>query len=461
MNLRISAVVTAFALATILGNAQCFAQNAYITNSSSNTVSVIDTATNTVTATVDVGFFPYGVAVSPDGSKVYVTNRGSGTESGTVSVIGTATNTLIATVPVGLSPFGVAVSPDGSKVYVTNSAFFTPSGTVSVIDTATNTVIATVAVGRRPFGVAVTPDGRKVYVTNSFPGAGVSVIDTATDTVIASIVVEGSPEGVAVAPDGSKVYVAASRNGPAAATVPVIDTATDTVIATIFTGLSFPSTAVAVSPDGSKVYVTNGGAAGVSVIDTATNTTITTIGGVGFGITGVSVTPDGSKVYVAGASNDVKVIATATNTVTTTIPVGLGPRAFGIFIQPAPNARELVNDKVSFEPLASTFQITSDTTGCPAGFTGIFSFTARLTNSSENLLTNLVVDVTTLTNDNLLQNADGGPAGVGARLTVPRQDGFSDGVLHPEDFVDVPFIICLKEQLPFTFLVDVFGRSER
>jgi hypothetical protein len=65
--------------------------------------------------------------------------------------------------------------------------------------------------------------------------------------------------------------------------------------------------------------------------------------------------------------------------------------------------------------------------------------------------------VTTLTNGNLLQNADGGPGGVGARLTVPQQEGFTDGVLSPEEFVDVPFIICVTAQAPFTFTVDVFG----
>jgi YVTN family beta-propeller protein len=58
-------------------------------------------------------------------------------------------------------PFGVAVTPDGSKVYVTNLL----SNTVSVIATATNTVSATIAVGDHPEGVAVTPDGSKVYVT--------------------------------------------------------------------------------------------------------------------------------------------------------------------------------------------------------------------------------------------------------------------------------------------------------
>ena len=46
----------------------------YVANLGSNTVSVIDTATNTVTDTVNVGSYPRGVAVNPDGKKVYVTN---------------------------------------------------------------------------------------------------------------------------------------------------------------------------------------------------------------------------------------------------------------------------------------------------------------------------------------------------------------------------------------------------
>ena len=65
---------------------------------------------------MNVGSGPYGVAVSPDGTKVYVAND----NSNTVSVIDTATNTVTATVPVGSYPSGVAVSPDGTKVYVAN-----------------------------------------------------------------------------------------------------------------------------------------------------------------------------------------------------------------------------------------------------------------------------------------------------------------------------------------------------
>jgi YVTN family beta-propeller protein len=78
-------------------------------------VSVISTATNMVTATIPVSSLPHFVAVSPDGSKVYVTNA----TSNTVSVINTTTNTVIATIPVGSNdpsaggsfPQGVAVAP--------------------------------------------------------------------------------------------------------------------------------------------------------------------------------------------------------------------------------------------------------------------------------------------------------------------------------------------------------------
>jgi YVTN family beta-propeller protein len=142
--MKMRLLIAAFALAGLLGTGQSLAQNAYITNLGSNNVSVIDTKTNKVTATIPVGAGPLGVAVSPDGSKVYITNDND--NPGTVAVIATATNKVIATIPVGDAPFGVAVSPDGGKVYVVNEA--SNPGTVAVIATATSKVIATITVGR-------------------------------------------------------------------------------------------------------------------------------------------------------------------------------------------------------------------------------------------------------------------------------------------------------------------------
>lgn len=103
-----------------------------------------------------------------------------------MSVINTSSNTVVATMPVGANPVDVVLNPTGSRAYVDNSA----DNTVSVINTATNTVVATVPVGVFPLGVAVNPAGSRLYVTNSFANS-VSVIDTSTNAVVATVAVGG------------------------------------------------------------------------------------------------------------------------------------------------------------------------------------------------------------------------------------------------------------------------------
>ena len=85
-------LAVAFLVSCALGCGPALAQNAYITNSGDNTVSVFSTRSGTVIATIPVGSGPYGVAVSS--TRAYVANSGDGT----VSVIDIATNTNIATI---------------------------------------------------------------------------------------------------------------------------------------------------------------------------------------------------------------------------------------------------------------------------------------------------------------------------------------------------------------------------
>ncbi len=290
---------------------------AYIANFGDGNVSVIDTASNTVVATVAVGNSPYSLSVNPAGTRVYVTNN----SDHSVSVIDTASNTVTATVllAVGFLPYGVAINPAGTRVYVGNTDY---SGSVSVIDTASNSVTATVAVGHNPRGVAVNPSGTRVYVANYLSNS-VSVIDTASNTVTATVAVGILPYGVAVNPAGTRVYVTNYGGN----TVSVIDTASNTVIATVAVGSS--PQGVAVNPAGTRVYVANG-----AVIDTASNTVVATVA-VGSYPVGVSVNPTGTRVYVANAfSNNVSVIDTASNTVTATVAVGSDPYSLGNFIGP-------------------------------------------------------------------------------------------------------------------------------
>jgi YVTN family beta-propeller protein len=122
------------------------------------------------------------MAVTPDGSQVYVGCLGPGE----VVAISTATNTVNAAIPFDGLDFRVAVSPDGSTVYVSGVT----SNSVGVISTATNTLTTTIPVGPQPTGVAVTPDGSAVYVVIR-GNTTMSVIDTTTNTVVAT----GIPAG--------------------------------------------------------------------------------------------------------------------------------------------------------------------------------------------------------------------------------------------------------------------------
>jgi YVTN family beta-propeller protein len=122
--------------------------------------------------------YPKSIIVNPAGTRVYVANSGSNN----ISVIDTTSNTVINTVDVGEKPGHLAGNPAGTRIYVANSG----SNNISVIDTTSNTVINTVDVGEKPAHLAVNPAGTRVYVTNSASNS-ICVIDIPSNTVIDTI----------------------------------------------------------------------------------------------------------------------------------------------------------------------------------------------------------------------------------------------------------------------------------
>lgn len=289
---------------------------AYIASFNTDTVDVVDLTTHTVEkGKISVGTEPNSATINPNGTQVLVTNRGSDT----VSVINPATDTVVATIPVGDRPHGVVFTTDGSKAYVANYG----SDTLSVINTATNAVTGTINVSGLP--VAMVVIGQKLYLTQQ--GADqIAVINLATDTVTSQITVGDSPYGLSTNPAGTKIYVANQLSR----TVSVINVANNTVEATISVG-SRPSATV-VSPDGGTVYVANTDSDTVSVIDAATNTVVDIIQ-VGTSPYTIGVSTDGSKAYAINfTSSNLSVIDTATNTVIQTIGLSNGPYMVGPFM---------------------------------------------------------------------------------------------------------------------------------
>src|SRR5262245_42886862 len=106
--------------------------------------------------------------------KAYVANFGDST----VSVLDTGSRGVVATIPVAQGPHGMAVSSDGRTVYVAGDG----SSSVSVIDTARDKVAKTIEVGKTPNGVALTPDGKELLVA-VFGEDRIAFVDTATQTV--------------------------------------------------------------------------------------------------------------------------------------------------------------------------------------------------------------------------------------------------------------------------------------
>lgn len=219
-------------------------------------------------------------------------------------------------IPVGLFPEQLAVTPNGSEVWVADSGPQTstsPVSGVAVIDTSTDKVTGRLRLRGDPTDVAFSPSGEEAYVTTS---SGLFVFDTSTLSVVRFVEGLGDPESVAVAPNGKDIYVTESSEGALA----TIDAATDQVVGTTRVG-EMPWQAT-VSANSATVYVANPDSNTVSVVNTASRTVTGTIDVPGDPDT-VALTPDGSQLWVGDNTNgSVTVIDTADGAITGQVNLG-------------------------------------------------------------------------------------------------------------------------------------------
>ena len=164
----------------------------YVANYATDDITVIDATLNSVSATIPLpaNSNPFGLAQTLDSSKLYVT----GWSSNAVYVVDTARKAITATIPVGVRPVSAAVTPDASRVYVSNYNGSASITSVSVIDAASNTVLTDIPLpsGVAPSGISVHPDGDWVYVASYSTGV-VFVIDAASNTITNTVTVGTRP----------------------------------------------------------------------------------------------------------------------------------------------------------------------------------------------------------------------------------------------------------------------------
>jgi 6-phosphogluconolactonase len=274
-----------------------------------------------IPAMVPTASYADGIAVSPDGRSVYVTN---GSFPATVSEYtvdpdtGALSPKTPATLPVGQgAPLGIALTPNGRSAYVTN--YSEAEGTISQfnIDPLTGVLSpktpATVPAGTLPQRIAVSPDGKSAYVTAATSRFGSIVlqynIDPATGALSpktpAMVATDDGPTAVVVSRDGKSVYVT-NDIGNGGGTVTEYDVGaggalTPKTPASIPIG--FEPIALAITPDGKSAYVANelgntiaqeNIAPATGVVSPKTPPTVAT----GSGPSGIVVTADGTSAYV-------------------------------------------------------------------------------------------------------------------------------------------------------------------
>ncbi|MCU0426694.1 MAG: hypothetical protein MUF71_13820 [Candidatus Kapabacteria bacterium] len=191
---------------------------------------------------------------SPDGKEIWTTQM---MDNGTVLVLDASSLATMKTISVGAMPAEVTFSRDGKYAFVCNGA----SNNVSVIDVATKGVVKTIAVGKDPVG-AWQGTNNVMYVDNE-EGKSVTAIDAQTLNVVRTYNLGFTPAMAATAPNG-ELWITDTDNGK----VVFYALSSDAKLGELATGAG--AHAITFSGDGKTAYITNQNAGNVSVIDVAT-----------------------------------------------------------------------------------------------------------------------------------------------------------------------------------------------
>ena len=171
-----------------------------VTNWCSWDLSVIDAATATESARIDLGGrYPRGVVSAPDSKSAYVALMGSGK----IVTVDLAARTVADLAATGSGPRHLVLSPDGRYLYVTNNA----SRTVVKVERATGAQVASVRVGSEPRSMAISSDGLALYVVNYGEGS-MSKIATGSMSLIQTVPTDPAPIGITYEPSTKSVWVA-------------------------------------------------------------------------------------------------------------------------------------------------------------------------------------------------------------------------------------------------------------
>jgi len=276
---------------------------AYIANSGSNTVTVLDLVFLRTDRTLSVGQNPTSIVANPLRPEIYVLNSASGS----LSVIDTGSNNVVATIPLRHNPSFLSVDRFGRRLFVAN----TDSGNLSVIDLDTRRTLTTVQTPAHPTSALISPDGRTVVVT--LPDSGSIALFSAALTP------DSKAPQPAAAFESALTYRASFSDCPGA-TSPVILPDSSKVFVACPGSNQVLALALAAAPDSWAAKQSSSALTDHALV----------LLDVGLHPTHLTLKPDGGEIFVSNsAANSVSEISTQTNEVGNTFPIGDVP-AHGI-----------------------------------------------------------------------------------------------------------------------------------
>jgi YVTN family beta-propeller protein len=279
----------------------------YVENKDSNSISVVDLATNTIVRNITVDEKLYKIKLTEDQLKLYIIAADS--DSGTILALNTTDNEIMNEIATGVSVQDIAIF--NGTLYVGDVL----GGRVLVMNT-NGTLIDEIDIGSRPQFMEVRPDGQVLYVTR-LGGGPISVVDLEQNVVIKEIDSGSMPRGLSFTDDGARLFVVNEESD----TLSVIDTHKQEIIKTISVGDN--PQYVVLNPDETLAYVTNMNSNTISIVDAQVVEVVNEIP-VGNGPYGIAFSADGGDLsYVSNRrGNDVSIINTRSSNISASFSSG-------------------------------------------------------------------------------------------------------------------------------------------
>jgi YVTN family beta-propeller protein len=318
--IRVGLAILAAALAAPSGVA---AGTLYVTNTKSESISVIDTTTFEVVQTIALGKGkPNRVVFHPDGKTAWVVYD----KAHDIGVVDAEAGRLVRRLKIGGNPYNLTFSPDGHFLYVLDWSSESSRDEVLVYDVQADRVDGRIEVSTWPAHGIFTRDGRTYYVSSETAG-NVATIDTATRKITHTVWTGGDAMGLALTADQRWLYAAAGEERK----IVKVDAHTNTPVGSI----ALPGIVhdIVLTADGQYLYATMRRLNKIAVVRTADDKVVTTIAQPGYPDL-VTMEPTGRHALVTNRwANTVTVIDLATHAQVRTIPVGKAPH--GMALRPA------------------------------------------------------------------------------------------------------------------------------